>query len=59
MMRRVWENVRDWGAALWCHRVAYAGLACVYGAGCAGWVDKDTVAQIATGMYLVMSAQRH
>ena len=44
---------------MWCHRAAYAGLAQAYGAGCAGWIDKDTVAQIVTGLYIAMVAQRH
>ena len=45
--------------AVWCHQAGYAGLALAYGAGCAGWIDKDTVAQIVTGLYVAMVAQGH
>ncbi len=45
--------------AIWCHRAAYAGLAAIYGAGCLGLVDKDTVAQVATALYVAITAQRH
>ena len=45
--------------AVWCHRVAYGGLAAAYGAGCFGVIDKDTVAQIVTGLYVAMVAQGH
>ncbi|SHH81590.1 hypothetical protein SAMN05443551_3209 [Marivita hallyeonensis] len=44
---------------LWCHRITYAGLALAYGAGCASLIEKDTVAQIATALYVTMVAQRH
>lgn len=44
---------------VWCHRAAYACLAVAYGAGCAEWIDKDTVGQIATAIYMAMAAQRH
>ncbi len=45
--------------AIWCHRMAYAGLAVAYGAGCAGLIDKDMVAQIATALYIALTAQSH
>ena len=45
--------------AVWCHRIAYAGLAAAYGAGCFGWIDKETVAQVVTGFYVAMVAQGH
>ncbi|MDD9921750.1 MAG: hypothetical protein OXQ92_05650 [Boseongicola sp.] len=44
---------------IWCHRVAYAGLALAYGAGCMGWIDKETVAQIVTALYVALTTQRH
>lgn len=44
---------------LWCHRASYAALAALYGAGCLGWVDKDTVAQMATALYVALTTQRH
>ncbi|MFC6759469.1 hypothetical protein ACFQFQ_08135 [Sulfitobacter porphyrae] len=43
--------------AIWCHRMIYAGLAAAYGAGCAGVLDKDSVAQIVTGCYLALVVQ--
>lgn len=45
--------------AIWCHRAAYAGLAAIYGAGCVRLVDKDIVAQVSTGLYIALTAQRH
>jgi len=45
--------------AVWCHRTAYAGLAAIYGAGCLGVVDKDIVSQVATALYVALTAQRH
>lgn len=44
---------------VWRHRVTYAGLTLAYGCGCAGLLDKDTVAQIVTALYAVMVTQRH
>ncbi|MEL6645798.1 MAG: hypothetical protein AAFQ79_17840 [Pseudomonadota bacterium] len=44
---------------LWRHRTTYAALALAYGCGCFGVIDKDTVAQIATGLYIAMVAQNH
>jgi len=46
-------------AALWCHRMAYAGLALAYGAKCFGIIDADLLAQIVTGLYVAMVAQGH
>lgn len=40
------------------HRFSYLGLALTYGCSCFGWLDKDTVAQIATVFYVLMAAQR-
>lgn len=45
--------------AIWCHRAAYAGLALAYGAGCAGWIDKEVVSQLAAALYAAMVAQKH
>ena len=45
--------------AMWCHRMAHAGLAAVYGAGCFGIVDKETLALIVAGLYVAMAMQRH
>lgn len=62
-MKTVLETLKSKAAAIsrgvWCHRTAYAGLAVIYGAGCAGLVDKDTVAQVATALYVALTAQRH
>ena len=44
---------------IWSHRASYAGLALAYGAGCAGWIDKETVAQVATAIYVAMVVQAH
>ena len=58
----MWNQLKDVvkriACAIWCHRAVYLGLACAYGAGCAEWIDKDTVSQIATGCYLILVAQR-
>ncbi|MDF1729683.1 MAG: hypothetical protein P1U53_18245 [Sulfitobacter sp.] len=57
----MWNQLKDVSkrvaCAVWCHRVVYAGLAAAYGAGCAGWLEKEMVQQIATGCYLVLVAQ--
>jgi hypothetical protein len=62
-MRDRYEKVVEWSkkvaAAVWRHRVSYAGLALAYGAGCFGVVEKDAVAQIVTVTYAMMSLQRH
>ena len=62
-MNRLFETLKtsttELARGLWCHRTAYAGLAIIYGAGCFGLVDKDTVAQVATAIYVALSAQRH
>ncbi len=52
------EMTKTCAKALWCHRVVYAGLAVAYGAGCAGWLDKEVVNQIVTGCYVALVAQR-
>ena len=59
MFEQLKENFVKVGNTLWCHRMAYAGLALAYGAGCAGWIEKDLVAQIVTGLYVAMVAQGH
>ncbi len=58
-MERIKTSVKAVCKSIWCHRVAYAGLAVAYGAGCMGWIDKDTVAQIVTGLYIALTAQQH
>ena len=58
MFERLMQVILKCANALWCHRVVYAGLAIAYGAGCAGVLDKDTVAQIATGCYVALVIQR-
>lgn len=45
--------------AVWQHRVSYAGLALAYGLGCVGWIEKDLVQQLATGLYVAITMQRH
>ncbi len=45
--------------AIWCHRMAYAGLALAYGAKCVGVIDGELLAQIVTGLYVAMVAQGH
>ena len=59
MIEQLKEKFVKLGHALWCHRMAYAGLALAYGAGSAGWIDKELVAQIVTGLYVAMVAQGH
>ena len=59
MFEQLKKTVVGVAKAVWCHRAAYAGLALAYGAGCAGWIDKDTVSQIATAMYVAITIQRH
>ena len=58
----MWKQLKDVTrktiTAVWCHRMVYAGLAAAYGAGCTGWVDKDTVGQIATACYIALVVQR-
>ena len=51
-MKRLWARV-------WCHRVAYGGLALAYGAGCLGWLDAEVVKQVVTGCYVALVVQRH
>lgn len=45
--------------ALWCHRMAYAGLALAYGGGVAGLIDKEMVTSIVTAIYVAMVVQPH
>ena len=59
MFNRLQHNVAKITSTVWCHRTAYAGLAAIYGAGCMGLVDKDVVAQVATALYMALTAQRH
>ncbi|MEO0936546.1 MAG: hypothetical protein AAFY38_00155 [Pseudomonadota bacterium] len=59
MIERLKTLMTKVAAAIWCHRVSYASLAAIYGAGCFGLVDKETVAQVATALYVAISAQRH
>jgi len=47
------------GARLWCHRASYAALGLNYGLGCLGLLNKESVAMIATGLYLAIWTQRH
>lgn len=58
-MKRLENALKTLACTIWCHRAAYAGLSAVYFAGCMGWVDKDTVAHMATGLYIALTAQRH
>lgn len=53
------ETARKIAKSIWTHKMAYAGLAIAYGCGCAGWIDKDTVAQVVTALYAAMVTQRH
>ena len=53
------EWMKKVATAIWSHRACYAGLALAYGAGCAGWLDKDTVNQITTALYVAIASQRH
>lgn len=59
MFEQLKEKMKIIGAAVWSHRACYAGLALAYGAGCAGWLDKDTVNQVATALYVAIASQRH
>lgn len=43
--------------AVWCHRAVYVGLACAYGALCAG-ADKDIVNQCVTAFYAALAMQK-
>lgn len=51
--------IKTVGKTICTHRVSYAGLAAAYGCGCAGVIDKETVNQIATALYVAMVAQMH
>lgn len=42
-------------AAITCHHALYGYLAVLYGAGCAGVMDKDVVAQGAVAIYAALS----
>lgn len=53
------KKIKEICARMWCHRVMYGGLACAYGAGCFGLIDKEVVGQIATACYIAMVAQVH
>ncbi len=57
MFEQLNEKMKVICKGMWCHRFAYAGLAAAYGAGCLGVIDKETVAQIVTGLYVAMVAQ--
>ena len=59
MFERLKTKVKVVAKRIWTHRVSYAGLALAYGAGCAGLIDKDTVAQCVTGIYVAMVVQAH
>ena len=58
----MWNQLKDVSVriacTIWCHRMVYAGLAAAYGAGCAGWVDKEMVNQIVTACYVALVMQR-
>ena len=58
-MKDLFDELCTKVSTVWCHRTAYAGLAAIYGAGCMGLVDKDVVAQVATALYVALTAQRH
>ena len=58
-MERLTKRLKAIAKSIWTHRVSYGGLAIAYGCGCAGWIDKETVNQIVTGLYVAMVAQRH
>ena len=58
-MEEMKKRLKALADTICCHRAAYAGLSAVYFAGCVGWVDKDTVAHVATGLYIALTAQRH
>ena len=58
MSKQLKTKIKEVCNALWCHRAVYAGLAAAYGAGCLGWIDKETVNQIVTGLYVALVAQR-
>jgi hypothetical protein len=58
MWNQLKDVVKKVACAIWCHRAVYAGLAAAYGAGCAGWLDKEMVNQIVTGLYVLLVAQR-
>lgn len=57
MKERLMQILKNMVAVTWCHRMAYAGLAAAYGAGCAGVLDKDLVNQIVTGLYVALVLQ--
>lgn len=59
MMEQLKEKMKWVAAAMWSHRASYAGLALAYGAGCVGVIDKGTVAQVATAIYVAMVVQTH
>jgi len=59
MIERLKTLMTKAAATLWCHRISYASLAAIYSAGCFGLVDKETVAQVATALYIALGAQRH
>lgn len=58
MNERLMQIVTKVACAIWCHRMVYAGLAAAYGAGCAGWVDKEMVNQIVTACYVALVIER-
>ncbi|MEP0207714.1 MAG: hypothetical protein ABJ370_05115 [Paracoccaceae bacterium] len=59
MFERFRKKLKSVVKGMWCHRIAYAGLAMAYGAACVGILDKDTLTQVVTGLYVAMTAQRH
>lgn len=56
MLKRLTEKVKSFcvfcGAEVYRRPAAYAGLAAVYGAACAGVVDKPVVEQAICAIYL-------
>jgi len=48
---------RRLGRAATCHHALYGYLALLYGAGCAGVLDKDVVAQGAAVVYAALSVR--
>jgi len=51
------ERLKTIGNSLWSHRAVYAGLAAAYGAACLNLLDKDTVNQIVTALYVALVVQ--
>ncbi len=59
MFERLGKKLKSLVKGMWCHRLAYAGLAMAYGAACVGILDKETLTQVVAGLYVALTAQRH